>query len=639
MVFDRYEQGADLTIMEDFYQYPTKDIDGNIVDDFIAIVYKDNTTGKKYHDIIKKPEYTFYKTKDGISLDHNYLFIENDKVEPVTVPYRNIEKKIAELTGNLDFYKENIRNKNKAENKKLHAIPDIFFSDTSIEDYYRFKFAKRFTNNINKVYKGFFDIEVDTRYMAGDFVEMGECPINAIAYHDEKNDIIISHLLRNPNNPLIEQFENELKTGQFTMNDIKEFIKENIGGYKQYIRNKLDKTKIEIQFFDDEISLLKSFFTRVHTYQPDFIMGWNSSAFDLQYIITRIQALGYEPADIMCDDEWEIKIVKNYIDERQKNNTPERGDYTFISGNCVWIDQMIQYASRRKAKFGSMKSIKLDDIAFEEAHVHKLKYSHITTNIALLPWLNYKIFVLYNIFDVIAQKAIELKAQDIDYIFAKCIVNNTSYKKGHRQTVYLINRMAKEFDSRGYIIGNNANRWNEKPEKYLGALVGDPLNTTDYAKRKINGVPIWVCDNLQDYDYKSLYPNTDLEFNIAPNTQIGRIEIPEKVYEYENSLMNPKYSRGGEFIENMTCDNIIEFCHRWFHLAGFMELLEDWDEYNKKMLVCYSNFGYYNSFNYHNGKVIEVPVNKIIKVPVVFDNKMEKPVIFLETYKHHKGVM
>jgi hypothetical protein len=60
--------------------------------------------------------------------------------------------------------------------------------------------------------------------------------------------------------------------------------------------------------------------------------------------------------------------------------------------------------------------------------------------------------------------------------------------------------MAKEFDKMGYIIGNNVNKWNEKEEKYAGALVGNPTHTDDYAKIKINGVPINVCETLQDYD-------------------------------------------------------------------------------------------------------------------------------------------
>ena len=51
--------------------------------------------------------------------------------------------------------------------------------------------------------------------------------------------------------------------------------------------------------------------------------------------------------------------------------------------------------------------------------------------------------------------------------------------------------------------------------------------------------------------YKSLYPSIMSEFNIAPNTQIGRIEINSKVYNNENTYKIPeeKYSRGGEFID------------------------------------------------------------------------------------------
>ena len=76
-----------------------------------------------------------------------------------------------------------------------------------------------------------------------------------------------------------------------------------------------------------------------------------------------------------------------------------------------------------------------------------------------------------------------------------------------------------------------------------------------------------------------------IEFNIAPNTQIGRIVIPEQVYEHENIYHTEPYNRAGEFVEAMVSDTYSEFCRRWFHLAGFKELLEDIDEY-------YNRFGY-----------------------------------------------
>ena len=202
----------------------------------------------------------------------------------------------------------------------------------------------------------------------------------------------------------------------------------------------------------------------------------------------------------MCDQRFKAKIVNNFIDTFHINELAERGDSTYITGLPIFIDQMIQYGSRRKSKIGSIKSTRLDDIGELEAKVRKLDYSHITQFIEELPWLDFETFVLYNIMDVVVQKCIESKTQDLEYIFPKCVVNNTPYRKGHRQTTYRANRMANDFYKMGYIIGNNVNKFNQKPPKFLGALVHNPDNTSDYCKLKIDGRELWICDNLQDYD-------------------------------------------------------------------------------------------------------------------------------------------
>ena len=593
-MIDGYLTGSDITVLNVFYQYALKDDDGNRIKDYLVIVYRDNVTGKKHHQIIYEPDYTFYMIKDQ-SPDYNQLFIDKDKVEPVTCKYSKLLRTIADVTGNSEFYMSNIQNGNRKENDKLHTLPNIFASDIPIEDYYRKLFSQNYTNDIYRLKKGYFDIEVETRYISGDFVEMGEAPINALSYLDESRKVIHTFLWRDKRNKLVEDFENEISFNIFSESDIKKFIEDNVGGWKQYKRFHLDEFRVDIQFFDTEIELLNEFYGTVYAYDPDFVMSWNGSAFDIEYIIARIRELGYEPADIMCDQNWEVRQVKNYVDSKQLSKFAERGDFTFISGNPVWIDQMIQYASRRKAKDGSVSSYKLDDIGEAVAKVHKLDYSHITNNIAMLPWLDYKTFVLYNIFDVIVQKCIEDKNNDMEYIFAKALMNNTSYKKIHRQTVYLINRMNKEWDKLGYIIGNNVNKWNEEPDKFQGALVGDPKHLTDYSFMKINDTPIKVAETNQDFDYKSLYPSIDLENNIAPNTQIGKIEIHDKIYDKENRYVNDKYERGGEFIENLVTDNHILFAHRWLGLANFKEFLNDVNEYYRLTYQPLSRYNYIHS--------------------------------------------
>ena len=63
-VLKRYPAGSDITLLNCFYQFRKKDpISGAYSDDFIVLLIKDNTTGKKDHFIINRPKYKFYTVK------------------------------------------------------------------------------------------------------------------------------------------------------------------------------------------------------------------------------------------------------------------------------------------------------------------------------------------------------------------------------------------------------------------------------------------------------------------------------------------------------------------------------------------------------------------------------------------------
>ena len=103
--------------------------------------------------------------------------------------------------------------------------------------------------------------------------------------------------------------------------------------------------------------------------------------------------------------------------------------------------------------------------------------------------------------DTIVQKCIESKSDDCSYIFMKALVNNTRYNKVHRQSTYLANRFTKDFMGYGYIIGNNVNKWNEKPkEKYSGAMVHDVTHNTTYAMMQVMGRYVLIAANVIDFD-------------------------------------------------------------------------------------------------------------------------------------------
>ena len=209
-----------------------------------------------------------------------------------------------------------------------------------------------------------------------------------------------------------------------------------------------------------------------------------------------------------------------------------------------------------------------------ECGVRKLDYHEITTDIGKLPYLNFYIFWLYNIIDVVVQVCIEAQTDDLKYVFNNVIEMNTPFQKIFRQTNYLGTKAVEFYKHHeGVIIGNNINRFGKKPdEKFSGAFVADPTKISDKNKVRINGQPIYKYNNGNDFDYKRLYPSLMQEFNMATNTQVGKIFIDNPPYKDPEYL---KLSPGGTFTENLASYNYIEFCHRWLGMMDVEEILQE----------------------------------------------------------------
>ena len=587
-LFKGYPEGSNLTLLNTIYHYPSKDPEtGKWSKGAITLIAKDVDANKKIVTTIDNPAYEFYMAKPTEVLDdYNYFFYDKDKLDLIECPYNDLDKTIAKLTNNLDFYYDNLKSGRRGDNKFLHADNRIFRSDMNISDFYRYKFARMYKNDTYVLRKGYFDIEEDTINMKGDFPEPGECPINAVTFIDMGNKQSYTFILENDKNPLIAKFKAEL--GPDKIDKLRGVITDIVGA-KKMNKFKIDQLNYNFLFYkeEEEINMLADLFAMINNSEVDFMLAWNM-AFDVPHIMARIQALGYDPKDIMCHQSFKYKECKYYVDERNLNEFAERGDKSTLSSLSVFIDQMVQFASRRKGQ-SQFPSFKLNDIAYIVAGVHKYDYSHITTSIAKFPWLDFESFIFYNIVDVICQVCIEEKVNDIDYIFAKALANNTRYSKIHRQTVYLVNGANETFEDLGYICGNNTNKIFEieKP-RFPGAYVSNPIFLGDYSKRKLNGVPILAFDNCDDFDYTRLYPSETNNFNMAPNTQLGKIDIPEPCFENDsylndkvNSISERKfpYNRGGAFVEDMSSRNWIIFGNRWLHLANYNELIEDVNNY------------------------------------------------------------
>ena len=550
--------------------------DENKYHEAIVLVYKDNRTGMKFKEEIVDPLYEYYTILPEYRVPYNQNYIPLSHAEMHRVKHSLLERDICKVFGLKEWYESKIRDNDRRAIKNIHRNPDVFMSDNDLEDHYRFWFANNFQNEICAITKAFFDIEVDGIEIAGQFPEMGECPVNAITVVFQDRMETYTFLLRNKNNPQIAEFETYLQTGG--LDDLKVFVLNHVSEHNQTKENGrfyfgLENMKFNFSFYDEEneIVMISDFFRAINTFKPDFAMAWNQ-AFDIPYLIARCERLGYNPEEIICHPDFEIKRCYYFVDERNKDMFEERCDYFACSSYTVYLDQMIQYASRRKGQTKSL-SYSLDFIGEAVANVRKLDYKNITQQIEELPYKDYKTFVFYNICDTIVQYCIEYFTQDIDYVFGKVIMNNTRYSKIHRQTIYLTNRGQQILWERGFVKGNNVNLDNPR-EDYPGAFVADPLKVNDYSRLKINGTPSNIFDNCVDSDYKSLYPSGMRQFNMFPHTQIGFIIIAAYIHNKQNKNHYQYYTAGGQFCEDLQCQNYLEFAERWLDLLGFRDLCD-----------------------------------------------------------------
>ena len=580
----QFKPGDNISILNTSYTRPSKDENGKKVKDHITLVYKDLDTDTKYHKTIYEPKFDYYVIKPDFIKPYPQFFIEKDKVEKVSAKYSDLNLDIAKRIGCEDQFFENIRNGQAYMNKMVHFNPMVMSSDIGIEAFYRMEFDKTYRNEVFTPTKGYLDIETDIWYINNRFPQPGECPINAVSLIIENNNTLYEFLLRDNTNPLIAEFENYIANNNF-IEEFRNFVIENVGGEDRAKKFKVYDLNYKIIFFDSEIQLIQSVFNVINMLQPDFVLAWNM-AFDIPFFIERIRNLGYDPKQFMCHPDFKEKECMYYIDQVHLNEKAERTDFAKISSYSVFLDQMIQFASRRKGQ-SAFTEFKLDTIGNQMAGVKKLDYHHITENLGDLPRLDYKTFVMYSMFDTIVQKCIEESTGDINYVLNKAILNSTEYGRVHRQTVYLANRAAMFFWNEGYIIGNNVNRMNDKGEKYEGAYVADPVLVADTPKETIHytdgtSMVVNVCKNALDYDYKALYPSETMENNIAPNTQIGMINMPNQIYAYENLRKSEKFVRSGDFIEHFASHNWLEVCRRYLNLASFEEMINDIFEYLDK---------------------------------------------------------
>ena len=230
-------------------------------DDFLEIIYRNLETNKKSIMKIKKPKMTYHVIKEEYETKHYQNYVPKENTVARTVEFSNLIYDMANISGNEQFVKDCLHNKCFKKLNQLHQLPLFYGSDSDIEDFYKGQFLDKYNAEGFYLTKGFFDIEVDTINLGGGFPreEDAQCPVNALTYFNEENKTAYVLLLRNKENPLIQEFEDNIEE---IRKEIKEEFKELYGDFEY-----------RFLFFDKEIALIKEFFRLVNDLQPDFMLA------------------------------------------------------------------------------------------------------------------------------------------------------------------------------------------------------------------------------------------------------------------------------------------------------------------------------------------------------------------------------
>lgn len=595
--FLHLENPENLMLLNVIYHKPTRESNWN---DSIDIVYRDLTENKKKLKHITNPTMDIYFVKDegdNLKYTYNKTFIEQDKVYKETVCYKDVEKAIAEKAGGVykDYYWKCINERKRSELKNLHKYRYVFGSDLDIENYYRVQWYINYDNNKPKSpTRAFLDIETDIINIEG-FPEPGSCPVSVVNVIDAENHTsytLALAKLEEPN-PLISDF----------IDKAKDFIKECHDTFDDFY----GEFEYKIFMYDDEKELLKQLFALLNMLKKDFVLIWNMR-FDIPFLIARLEALGLDPATVICSPEFPVKecyYKKDKPSKKMKIDVANRGDFFHVSHWSVFIDQMVLYAGLRKGR-SELSSFKLNQIAQIEIGEEKLDYSE-DADLKHLPYKNYKKYILYNIKDTLLQLGVDNKTRDIESLYVRAYMNGTKYDKVFKQITLLKNRGYISFWNQGLVKGNNFNmnygsfqeEINENfgsdddddddDVKFAGALVGDPRLNSATGIELYGTKSMFIFDNVIDMDFSSMYPSVIIAFNIAPNTMIGKLLIEEVKamprFDYKEPPSDKdkkkakdkaiRYDAGQDFMDNLLTGNYALTGSTWFNLPDYATIVQE----------------------------------------------------------------
>ncbi|MDA3836597.1 MAG: DNA-directed DNA polymerase [Nanoarchaeota archaeon] len=251
-------------------------------------------------------------------------------------------------------------------------------------------------------------------------------------------------------------------------------------------------TQDYVEFVEDEKALLKTFLKHVEEYKPDFLVGYNSDAFDMPYIKTRAKMLKIKfPIGL---DKSEPKI--------RKGIPPT----TKITG-ITHLD-LYKFVKTAYAQYMQSETLSLNDVASEFLGEKKIPFvfKH-SKDIKENEW---DLYYRYN-----------LKDSDLAFqLFEKFLPDMIEFSKVVKEPIFEASRNGLSKQIEGYIL-HNLEKFNEIPErkpnqKETGARMQQGQTQGAFVFKPTAG----LYEDLGMFDFTSMHTSIIISHNISKGTLI-----------------------------------------------------------------------------------------------------------------------
>ena len=339
--------------------------------------------------------------------------------------------------------------------------------------------------------KYYLDIEI--QLTSNDFPDPAKAamPVNLITFVNEENVCYVMSTMKEYEQEAMDKLEQ----------DTNEYFK---------AHNQLFKVKY--MYFESEEALMTTFFHKVLPKIP-FFTGWNVIGFDWLYLVNRAKRLNIDPMENMESDKL-IGQAKMPL-------------------HVGLLDYMEVFMNTKPYKV--VENYKLDYIANLVLGTTKLHSEYSSMMEAQQDVEN---FVLYNVIDTILVKLIEDKLGLLDVAFSISQLAQVDVSKVFSAVYITESLMCREFLARGKRMASDK-RDVASEATYDGAFVAKP--EPGYYR------------NVSCFDFASMYPNLQIQFNISPDSFLGKYqagqEIPmETIFTKNDTIFTNKFDSAARTI-------------------------------------------------------------------------------------------